>query len=206
MFMRIRHWAIGILSLFFLIGSVQAIERPEVLLEEITQQMLGALKKNDAQIKKDSSKLVSIIDDILIPHVDLYDMSRWVVGRNAWLKADRAQRKRFAEEFKDLMIRTYASSLTAYSNQTIMYTPVRGDVAGKKRVQVSSRILESGRAPINVTYRLVQKDGKWRVYDIIIEGVSLLKGFKSQFAQDIKQQGLDVVIAKMKKHNQKPLL
>lgn len=206
--MRLSRVTCLFFSLYLLVGSAYAyaIERPEILLEEVTQEMLVALKRNDSQIKKDPQRLVQIIEDILVPHVDIYDMSRWVVGRNAWLKASNSQKQRFAKEFKNLMIRTYASSLTAYSDQTIVYKPVRGDVSNKKRVQVSSQILESGRAPINVTYRLVQKQDKWRVYDIIIEGVSLLKGFKSQFAQDIQQSGLDTVIDKMSSHNQKPIL
>lgn len=186
--------------------SAHAFQRPEAMLESLTERMLVALKQNDSEIKRNSAKLFSIVDTILVPHVDTVDMSRWVAGRNAWLSASESQRSRFANEFKDLMIRTYASSLTAYSNQTITYMPIRGDIDNKKRVQVSSRIVESGRSPINVSYRLVRKGNGWKVYDIIIEGVSLLQGFKSQFAQDIQQSGLDLVIDKMKTHNQKPLL
>lgn len=201
-----RFKALAVIVMCFYMCTAFAIQRPEVLLKEVTNEMLQALKENDNAIKQNPGRLISIIENILVPHVDIYDMSRWVVGRNAWLKASKDQRKKFAQEFKDLMIRTYASSLTAYSNQTIIYNPVRGDVSNKKRVQVSSQILESGRSPIHVDYRLVQKKGRWKVYDINIEGVSLLKGFKSQFAQDIQQGGLDPVIEKMKKHNQKPLL
>lgn len=195
--------------MFALVASTAsfAIQKPENMLEDVTAQMLRALKQNDKVIQQNPRKLVSIIEDILVPHVDIYDMSRWVVGRNAWLKANNSQRTQFASEFKDLMIRTYASSLKAYSNQTIVYMPVKGDVSNKKRVQVSSQILESGRSPINVNYRLVRKGSGWKVYDIIIEGVSLLKGFKSQFSQDIQRSGsLDVVITKMKTHNDKPML
>ncbi len=187
-------------------AQAHANQKPEVMLERVTVEMLDALKRNDQVIKRDPKKLVSIIEEILVPHVDIYDMSRWVVGRNAWVKANSDQRKRFSVAFKDLMIRTYASSLQAYSNQTIVYQPVKGNIAQKKRVQVNSQILEAGRAPINVTYRLVRKGNNWKVYDIIIEGVSLLKGFKSQFARDIQQSGMDVVITKMKSHNSKPLL
>lgn len=176
-------------------------ERPEQLLERVTEEMLAALKNNDKAIKSNQNKLFSIVEKILVPHVDVYDMSRWVVGRNAWLTATPSQRSRFADEFKDLMIRTYSTSLTAYSNQTIVYIPIREDISEKQRVQVSSQILESGRTPINVTYRLVHKDGTWKVYDIIIEGVSLLKGFKEQFAPDIQQNGMDSVIKKMRQHN-----
>ncbi|HET9843960.1 MAG TPA: ABC transporter substrate-binding protein [Gammaproteobacteria bacterium] len=202
MHLVVRSFVVLLLSLYACIALAQ--ERPEVLLERVTQEMLTALKQNDAEIKRNHAKLVEIIDKILVPHVDLHDMSRWVVGRNAWLKASASEKTRFAQEFKDLMIRTYSSSLTAYSNQEIIYKPIRGSLEGKKRVQVSSQIIEPGRSPIQVSYRLVLKGGGWKVYDIIIEGVSLLKGFKSQFEADIQEHGLEKVIEKMKTHNQKP--
>ena len=190
---------------YIMAANAMAVERPEVMLERVTKQMLIALKQNDDEIKRNHLKLVAIVDKILVPHVELNDMSKWVVGRNAWLTASSVQKARFENEFKDLMIRTYSSSLKAYSNQEIVYYPIKEDINDKKRVQVLSKILESGRAPIQVAYRLVLKGDDWKVYDIIIEGVSLLKGFKSQFEADIQQQGIDVVIDKMKEHNTKPI-
>lgn len=202
---RVISYFVLVFALFAANASF-AIEKPENLLEKVTAEMLKALKAHDREIQNNPNKIVGIIEHILVPHVDIYDMSRWVVGRNAWLQANSTQKNQFAAQFKDLMIRTYASSLRAYSNQVIVYKSVQGDVSTKSRVQVESQILESGRAPINVSYRLVRKGETWKVYDIIIEGVSLLKGFKSQFSQDIQKGGLDIVINKMKTHNLKPML
>jgi len=99
-----RFRIFAVLLLCFTISTAYAIIRPEVLLQQITQEMLDALKTNDKLIKKEPSKLIDIIEDILVPHIDIYDMSRWVVGRNAWLKASKDQRIRFSKEFKVLII------------------------------------------------------------------------------------------------------
>lgn len=200
---------ISLVLLFFTLSlqSLQAYpsERPERLLERVTDQMISTLKRHHEHLKRNPQGVIEIIDKILVPHVDEQAMARWVAGRNAWQKATQKQRVLFTNEFRDLLIRTYASTLMEYDNQRIEYLPIRGGVQGKKRVQVASIIREPGRDPINVTYRMVAKSNDWKVYDISIEGVSLLKGFKSQFSQEIERQGMERVINRMKEHNKKPI-
>ncbi|MBS0290130.1 MAG: ABC transporter substrate-binding protein [Proteobacteria bacterium] len=180
-------------------------EAPDVLLQRVTQEMISALRQDDKTLKENPTKIYPIIYRILVPHVEWMAMSRWVVGRNAWDNASDAQRQRFSKEFKDLLVRTYASTLRAYNNQTIEYLPIRGGFAGKSRIQVNSLIREPGREAIKVTYKLVNQNNQWLVYDISIEGVSLLKGFQSQFAQEIQQKGIGAVIDRLHQHNEKPL-
>lgn len=178
---------------------------PDEMLKHVTQDLISALRSQDQSLQEHPDKIYAIINQILVPHVEWHAMSQWVVGRVAWAKASDKDKEAFASEFKDLLIRTYASTLQAYNNQTIEYLPIRGGVAGKKRVQVVSRIRESGREPIQVTYRLVDQGDDWKVYDIIIEGVSLLKGFQSQFSEEVQQQGLEPLIKRLHTHNEKPL-
>lgn len=202
-----KKFNVFIIFLILCLQSTQAIsgERPDKLLERVTNQMLITLKKHNAQLKRNPQGVVEIIDKILVPHVDEEAMARWVAGRNAWQKATPKQKVLFTNEFRDLLIRTYASTLMEYDNQKVEYFPVRGGVKGKKRVQVASVIREPGKEPINVTYRLIAKQDNWKVYDISIEGVSLLKGFKSQFSQEIERSGMDHVINRLKEHNKKPI-
>lgn len=196
-----------ILILFTLAMPLKAIaqEAPDALLKRVTNELISALREQDKQLKQNPDKIYDIIDQILVPHVDWHAMAQWVVGRNAWSRASDAERNEFSNEFKDLLIRTYASTLRAYNNQTIEYLPIRGGSSGKDRVQVSSRIKEPGREAIRVNYRLVNKGNAWRVYDITIEGVSLLKGFQSQFAQEVQKGGLKPLIQRLHAHNEKPL-
>lgn len=191
--------------LLFLSTSVgAAIEPPDKLLDRVTVEMISALKQNDAKLKRQPDRIIQIIDRILVPHIDSVSMSKWVVGRQAWVSASKSQRIRFSNEFRDLLVRTYASTLLSYDNQEIEYYPVRGGY-NKKRVQVNSVIKEPGKEPVRVSFRLLNRSNAWKVYDISIEGVSLLKGFQSQFQNDIRQQGMEYVINRIKEHNKKPL-
>lgn len=198
------------LAMVLIVLSCQSVvawsmERPDTLLERITGSMISALKKHDKELKKDPNRVVEIIDRILVPYMDSESMARWVAGRSAWQKATPQQRSRFTNEFRDLLIRTYGATLLEYKNQKIEYIPYRGNLSGKKRVQIASLIREPGKESIKVNYRLVMKKDGWKVYDISIEGVSLLKGFQSQFSQELQRSGMDNVIAKLKEHNKKEI-
>ena len=199
----ILHTFVFLIACFF--STMSLAERPEALLEKTTAQMLDTMKAHSAQMKRDPEYIIGIVDRVLVPHVDMMDMAKWVVGRHAWNAATPVQRQQFAKEFKYLMIRTYASTFNAYNDQKIQYLPIRGDIDGKSRVQVQSVIKEPGKESVRVAYRLVRKNGSWQVYDIIIEGVSILKGFQSQFAPDIKTGGVAKAIQVIKLHNAKPL-
>lgn len=201
----VRQLYLVVLILFGLCGAVMAEEQPDAMLQRVTNEMIDALRHHDKTLQQKPEKIYDIIETILVPHIDWIAMSRWVVGRGAWESATEDQKKRFVGQFKELLIRTYASTLRAYNNQTIDYLPIRGGVQGKPRVQVGSLIKEPGREPIRVSYRLVNKGSDWQVYDISIEGVSLLKGFQSQFATEIQQDGLEKLIEHLREHNEKPL-
>lgn len=181
-----------------------AIEPPDRLLDRVTVDMISALKRHDQELKKRPDRIIQIIDRILVPHIDSMAMAKWVAGRQAWLEASPTERLRFANEFRDLLIRTYASTLLSYDNQAVEYYPVRGGY-NKKRVMVNSVIKEPGKEPVRVSFRLLNRSDSWKVYDISIEGVSLLKGFQSQFANDMRQYGMEHVINRIKEHNKKPL-
>lgn len=180
-----------------------AIERPEVELKSVTDQMLSALKEESNSINKNPNRLFMIVNNILVPHMDIEDMSRWVIGRNAWMKATPLQRAKFSTAFKKLLIKTYSSNLTAYSNQIIEYLPVREDMTTKSRVQVLTLIKSAAHEPVRVAYRLKKMGDKWMLYDISVEGVSLLRGFKAQFEPEAQASGLEAVIQKIQTHNEK---
>lgn len=185
--------------------SAKAETAPDQLLQSLTDHMIQALKNNDHAIKKNANAVIPLIEEILSPHVDYAGMARWIVGRQAWLGASESEKHDFTQEFKSLLIRTYSKALTEYNNQKIEYLPIRGEYQDKNRVQVESEIQEFGKAPTKIVYRLTKIEGDWKVYDIIIEGVSLLKGFQSQFSEEIKQKGFQTVIADLKQHNSKDL-
>ncbi len=172
---------------------------PVKMLREVTTNVLHALEAN----KNVSNKNVyAVVDKYILPHVDFNEMSEWVAGRSAWSKATEAQRKEFMDAFRVLVVRTYASALESYSNEKVEFVAQKVDTS-KDRIQISSVIVRPQRENIKLAYRLVKHDNQWYVYDVIIEGVSILQGFQAQFSQDIKQRGLEPVIQQIKEHNKK---
>lgn len=193
------------ISIFSNLNVAFAESRPENILENATQSMLSSLKANKQTLKQNPNGIYKLVDDVLVPHVDTEYMAKWVIGKQYWTSASADQQGRFITEFKRMVVRSYASSLLAYSDQTVTYFPVKESIEGKAKVQVSSVIRQPSGESINVAYRLLRTSNGWKVYDIIIEGVSLLQGFKSQFADDLRAAGLEQLINKLHSHNAKPL-
>ena len=160
------------------------------------------MKDNHAQIENKSKKIYDVVDKYILPYVDFNEMSTWVAGRTAWGKASEKSRDRFVAAFKILVVRTYATSLTSYSNEIVEFSKQKVDTS-KERIQISSHIVRQGKENIRLDYRLIKHENTWLVYDVIIEGVSILQGFQAQFTDEIRQEGIDKVITKIEAHNKK---
>jgi phospholipid transport system substrate-binding protein len=177
-----------------------AASSPVATIKGVSDQMLSRLKSEQGAIKANPARVYTIVNQVLLPHVDFEEMSRRVLAL-AWRNAKPAQRAQFQREFSKLVVRTYAGALNAYTDQTIQFLPVRG--ASGNTVEVRTLIHQSGGSPIPVNYRLIHSGGDWKVYDLVIEGVSLVNSFRSQFADPIRQQGLDKIIADIAERNRK---
>ena len=175
---------------------------PIVMLREVSTQVLRALKENSTVIKNNNSKLYEVVDAYILPHVDFNEMALWVAGKTAWAKASEQTKQEFVEAFKILVVRTYATALLNYTNETIDFANQKVD-ATKDRIQISSRIVRPQKEAVRVDYRLIKHENEWKVYDIIIEGVSILQGFQAQFSDKIRQEGLQKVIVQIQEHNRK---
>lgn len=184
------------------LAATEAMNDPITMLQQVTDKILRALRDNKSKIENHPEKLYGLVDDYILPYVDFNEMSVWIAGRTAWGKASEASREEFIKVFKVLVVRTYASALTTYSNEQVYFAPQKIDT-NKDRIQVVSTISRAGRENIRIDYRLVKNGDGWLVYDIIIEGVSILQGFQAQFSDEIRQKGLVQVIAQIKQHNKK---
>lgn len=193
-----RCLRLGILGfLWMLAATAYALPEPVVMLDKVTRDVTHELNKKRNELERYPDRLYGMVNHLVLPHVDFEEMARWVAGRNAWQKADANLQRQFVDAFKTLVVRTYASALLSYTDdQTIEFLPLRQDIANKQRIQVESVIKEPGKPPMRMDYRLI-KQNEWKVYDIIIEGVSLLKGYQSQYSDEIRTKGLPPVIKKM---------
>jgi len=194
-----------LLGCILIAASAFAAPSPVIMLDTTAKQVIDGLKQNKVRLSKNPSVVYGIVYRYLIPHVDVYGMSRSVLGRNAWNQATDAQRKAFTKEFVQLVVRTYSGPLTEYTNETIKFLPIRGGYEGKSFVRVDSIIVRPSANNVPLNYSLVLIGNEWKIYDMSVEGVSLLQSFRSQFAQELSQGNMDQLIANLKKHNQKPI-
>ncbi len=169
---------------------------PVPMLEQTANQIIDTLKKNQANMKSNHHIIFQAIERYLLPNVDVMGMSRSVLGRDAWGKATPAEKKEFTQAFTQLVIRTYASPLAEYSGETIHFLPLRGPVDGRF-TRVTSVISRSNGQKIPLSYTLVSKNGQWKIYDLSVEGVSLLQSFRSQFGQVLQNSNMQGLIAEM---------
>jgi len=175
--------------LCFAFGVSFAAQTPDPMktLNSVADRMLASLKRNRPRLKRNPRLIYRLVEKILLPHVDTRGMSRSALGRNAWKSASSAQRRAFTREFTDVVIGTYASALNAYKDERIEFYPIRGGYQGKRRVFVRSKIIRSDGPPIPLSYRLILMGGRWKVYDLNVEGVGLLQSFRAQFADELSQ-------------------
>jgi len=153
-----------------------------------------ATVKNDKDIQAgDQAKIFALAEEKIVPNFNFDKVSRMVLGKN-WTKATPDQKTAFQAEFRTLLIRTYATALSKYRNQTIEYKPFRM-VNESTIASVKTQIVQPGGQPIAVDYTLEKQADAWKVYDIVIEGVS------GQFSDEIRQNGLDSLIKKLSDKN-----
>jgi phospholipid transport system substrate-binding protein len=182
-------WCIILLS-FVCLASAHA-EEPDQMLRRVTSSVMEELKNGSGS--------TSVIQRIILPHIDFNEMARWVVGRNAWKEANEATRQEFISEFRSLLVRTYTRSLQEYANQNIEFH--KSHNKGADRVQVSSTISGSDGKEIRMDYLLIRSGGGWKVYDVLIEGVSIIQGYRSQFAETVEANGVQGAIDSMRNKN-----
>lgn len=189
------------LMLTLLGTNVSAGLAPQELIQDVAQKTIDRLNAEEALIKKEPDRLYSLINEFVLPHFDFERMSKWVLGKH-WRRASKQEKQRFVEEFRTLLVRTYASALSDYAQQTITYAPFHGDLASGE-VTVKSEVEQPGSFPIPINYRLYKLGDDWKVYDVTIDDISLVSNYRTSFAKEIRAIGIDGLIKQMAEKNQK---
>lgn len=197
-----RMTKIWILTLALLLGAplAAASVTPTELVKDTADQILTTFQENRADLEGKPEKIYHLVDEIVLPHFDFQRMSQLVLGKY-WRQASTEQRERFTHEFRTLLVRTYSKALEQYRDQTINYLPMRGDEQGGD-VLVRTEVQQSDGYPIPINYSLYLVEGQWKVYDVVIDNVSLVTNYRSSFATDIRKGGLDNLIARLAERNQ----
>lgn len=178
--------------------SVHAAEAPDALIKRISDDVLQAVKADPTIKSGDTQKVVALVDAKVMPHVDFRRMTASAVGRH-WREATPEQQKRLQDEFKILLVRTYAGALNEVEDQTVQIRPTRAQ-PGDKEVIVRTEVRGRG-DPIQLDYRLSQSGDSWKIYDVNVLGVWLVQNYRNSFAQEIGSNGVDALIAKLAERN-----
>ena len=196
-------------SLFaLLLGLVLAVsplfaqeDAPDVMVKKITEDVLTIVRQDKDIQSGNTRKAIELVDAKVLPHFNFQRMTSLAMGRD-WNKASPEQKTRLTEEFKILLVRTYSNALTSYRDQTLRYKPLRMQ-AGDTEVVVKTEVVQPGAKPIQLDYSLEKQDKSWKVYDVIVAGVSLVSNYRDTFNQEVRANGVDGLIQMLENKNRK---
>jgi len=184
--------AVAVLALAGMPWAAVAAEVPDVFIGRLSNEVLDAVRKDPAIKAGDVRKIVTLVDRIIRPHLDFKRMTAAAVGPG-WRRATPEQQQRLQDEFKQLLVRTYAGALSEVSDLTIVVKPLRA-APGDKDVLVRTEVRGRGE-PIQLDYRLSEKPGEdWKIYNINVMGVWLVETYRSQFGAEVNAKGIDGLI------------
>lgn len=197
-------WVIGVLFGLLTLTAVAApVEpaSPRDMVIDTSQKMIAALKKDKGLLKQNPQRIYDLVSEIVLPHFDFTTMSKWVLGKN-WRTLSPEQQQRFTTEFRTLLVRTYAVSLAEYQDQKLNYLPLQA-ASGADDVTVRTEVLRGGGPAIPINYSMHNTANGWKVYDVIIDGVSLVVNYRTSFATQIREGGVDKLIEQLAARNQR---
>lgn len=173
-------------------AAVAAEMPPDELVKNTAQDVLLIIKQDQDIQSGNTKKVLQLVDAKVLPHFDFSRMAQLAVGRH-WPKATSTQRQALIVEFRTLLVRTYANSLTSYKNQVIDYKPLKLQ-PGATDVTVKTVVNQPGGQPIPIDYSLEKTDKGWKVYDVAVDGVSLVTNYRGSFGAEIQSKGIDGLI------------
>ena len=199
--MNILKRIIGFLVLGFSLTAAAQQLAPDQLVQKVTEEVLATIKSDKQLAAGDKQKALKLAEEKVLPYIDFEESTRLAVGR-AWSQATPEQRKQLVGEFRNMLVRTYSNSIEAYQGQTMKVMPSRGGKGeGKDEATVRAQFVRAGGKPLPIDFQM-RNDGKsWKVYDIAVEGISLVLTYRSEFDAVVKQEGIDGLIKRLKQKN-----
>jgi phospholipid transport system substrate-binding protein len=192
----IASWLLALL----LAGTAQAQElAPDVLVKNVTTDVVELITRDKEIRSGDRAKLIEVIEAKVLPHFSFQSMTALAMGQS-WNKATAEQKKRLIQEFRTLLVRTYASALAAYAEQRFDYRPLRARPTDTD-VTVQVRVIQSGAQPVPIDYSMEKTPSGWKVYDVMIGGVSLEANYRTEFNHTVREAGVEGLIKNMQAKN-----
>jgi phospholipid transport system substrate-binding protein len=187
---------------FFVFGATQVAAQPlapDALARSVTDDVLAVIRADKDLQAGNQKKVLELVEAKVLPHFSFASMTQLAMGRN-WRQANSEQQQRLIAEFRTLLVRTYATAFTQYRNQTVEYKPLR-TAAGDTDVVVQSFVKRASGAPVAVDYNMEKTDAGWKVYNVKIEGISLVENYRNTFNTEIQKSGIDGLIKSLVEKN-----
>jgi len=188
------------LALFAGTALAASPDMASALVKDTSQRMIKTLEQRRAEIDRDQTLIYKLVGEILVPHFDFEGITQSAVGRY-WGEATPAQRKTLTVAFQELLVRTYATALLKYNDEEIFYLPFRSSPDDRTATVRSEVRRKDGGPPIAIQYSFYRTDNVWKVYDVTIEGASLVSTYQTTYAARVQKEGLDALIASLARDN-----
>lgn len=172
---------------------------PDALVRKSIDEVLAVIKADKDLQAGNQRKILELVEEKVLPHFDFTRMTRLALGRN-WAQASDAQKESLVREFRTMLVRTYSASLSQYRNQTIDVRPAK-IAAGDTETVVKTLVNQPGGQPIPIDYSMEKSDKGWRVYDVVVDGVSLVTTYRSSFNDQIQKGGIDGLVKTLTDRN-----
>ncbi|TCJ18529.1 ABC transporter substrate-binding protein [Parasulfuritortus cantonensis] len=182
-------------------SAALAIIGPDTLARNTTNEVIQIVKQDDDIRNGRASKIYSVVETKILPHFDFQRMTKLAVARN-WNTATPEQQDRLVDEFRALLVRTYAASLSSVAEYKVDFKPLRM-AAGDTDVVVNSEVSKPGAPPITIDYRMEKMSDAWKVYDVMVDGVSLVTVYRNSFNSEVRKGGIDGLIETLSRRNQR---
>lgn len=193
---RVVGWLLGLA--FTGVAAAQDLA-PDALVKKVTLEVVDIIAA-DKDIKAgDRKKVIDLVEAKVIPHFSFPSMTAMAVGQN-WRQANPEQKKRLTDEFRTLLVRTYSSALAAYGDQKFEFRPLRAKPTGTD-VTVNVRVLQPGAQAVTIDYDMEKTAGGWKVYNVYVAGVSLVQNYRTEFANQVRDGGIDGLIKTLETKN-----
>lgn len=192
----------AVAGFLFSLAAIAQDALPDVLVKTVTLEVVEIIGKDKDIQSGNQKKIVELVEAKVLPHFNFTAMTRLAVATN-WDKSTPEQKKQLTEEFKTLLVRTYSSALSAYRDQKFDFRPLRAKPTDTD-VTVQVRIAQGGREPVTLDYDMEKTPSGWKAYDVRVGGVSLVANYRTEFANEIRANGIDGLIKGLAAKNKGP--
>ncbi len=193
---------IFLLAALFTVSAAAQELKPDELVKKVTDDVLAAVQSDKQLAAGDKQKALKLAEEKVLPHIDFQEATRLAVGR-AWREASPEQQEKLVAEFRRMLVRTYSNAISTYQGQTMKVMPTHMK-PGDTDVTVRNQYIRPGGKPVQLDYQMRKTAEGWKIYDIVVEGVSLVLTYRSEFDAIVKQQGVDGLIKRLAEKNTPP--